>query len=324
MRTMQVYLVGGAVRDRLLGLPVGERDWVVVGATPEELERQGYQSRRPRIPGVPASADARGVRARAPRAQGRARLPRLHHAVLARRSPSRRISGGATSPSTPWPRARPAKSSIPTAARRTWRRACLRHVSEAFVEDPVRILRVARFAARFAALGFTRGGRDPAADAAHDRGRRGERTGARARVAGNRAGARRGAPRGVLRDAARLRRAGGDLPRARCAVRRAAAAALAPGSRHRRARHAGAALRRRRRRPGRRALRGADARSRQGAHAARALAEPPRPRGAGRAADRGAVRAAQGAERPPRARRAGGALPHATCTAPASSRPRPC
>src|SRR4249919_601092 len=41
---MQVYLVGGAVRDELLGLPVRERDWVVVGATPAELERAGYRS----------------------------------------------------------------------------------------------------------------------------------------------------------------------------------------------------------------------------------------------------------------------------------------
>ena len=39
---MQVYLVGGAVRDALLGLPVRERDWVVVGATPDELAAQGY------------------------------------------------------------------------------------------------------------------------------------------------------------------------------------------------------------------------------------------------------------------------------------------
>src|ERR1700726_5321890 len=39
---MEVYLVGGAVRDQLLGLPVRERDWVVVGARPEDLERQGY------------------------------------------------------------------------------------------------------------------------------------------------------------------------------------------------------------------------------------------------------------------------------------------
>ncbi len=41
---MEVYLVGGAVRDRLLGLPFHERDWVVVGARPEDLERQGYVS----------------------------------------------------------------------------------------------------------------------------------------------------------------------------------------------------------------------------------------------------------------------------------------
>src|SRR4029079_5696922 len=44
MATMQVYLVGGAVRDQLLGLPVHERDWVVVGARPEDLEAQGYLS----------------------------------------------------------------------------------------------------------------------------------------------------------------------------------------------------------------------------------------------------------------------------------------
>ncbi len=42
MRAMQVYLVGGAVRDRLLGREVSERDWVVVGATPGELERAGF------------------------------------------------------------------------------------------------------------------------------------------------------------------------------------------------------------------------------------------------------------------------------------------
>ncbi|HLJ19644.1 MAG TPA: hypothetical protein VKU84_05575, partial [Stellaceae bacterium] len=43
MHTVRVYLVGGAVRDRLLGLPVHERDWVVVGARPEELVDAGYQ-----------------------------------------------------------------------------------------------------------------------------------------------------------------------------------------------------------------------------------------------------------------------------------------
>src|SRR5262249_55226326 len=41
---MQVYLVGGAVRDQLLGHPLGERDWVVVGATPQEMEQRGYRA----------------------------------------------------------------------------------------------------------------------------------------------------------------------------------------------------------------------------------------------------------------------------------------
>ncbi|MGB1466417.1 MAG: multifunctional CCA tRNA nucleotidyl transferase/2'3'-cyclic phosphodiesterase/2'nucleotidase/phosphatase, partial [Alcanivorax nanhaiticus] len=40
---MKIYLVGGAVRDHLLGLPVTEKDWVVVGATPDEMQAQGYQ-----------------------------------------------------------------------------------------------------------------------------------------------------------------------------------------------------------------------------------------------------------------------------------------
>mgnify|MGYP003347622572 FL=1 len=44
MRRMETYLVGGAVRDELLGRPVGERDWVVVGATPDELEAQGFRA----------------------------------------------------------------------------------------------------------------------------------------------------------------------------------------------------------------------------------------------------------------------------------------
>src|SRR5258708_37305003 len=48
---MEVYLVGGAVRDQMLGLPVRERDWVVVGARPEDLERQGYMPVGREFPG---------------------------------------------------------------------------------------------------------------------------------------------------------------------------------------------------------------------------------------------------------------------------------
>jgi len=52
---MKVYLVGGAVRDQLLGLPVKERDWVVIGGTPDELLKQGYQQVGRDFPGFSAS-----------------------------------------------------------------------------------------------------------------------------------------------------------------------------------------------------------------------------------------------------------------------------
>ena len=68
--TMQLYVVGGAVRDALLGLPATDRDWVVVGATPEELMRAGLPAGRQGLPGLPAPADPRGsTRWRAPSAR---------------------------------------------------------------------------------------------------------------------------------------------------------------------------------------------------------------------------------------------------------------
>ena len=57
LRAMKIYLVGGAVRDELLGLPVRERDWVVVGAQPQELLDQGYRPVGKDFPCFPASAD---------------------------------------------------------------------------------------------------------------------------------------------------------------------------------------------------------------------------------------------------------------------------
>ena len=79
---MKIYAVGGSVRDELLGRPVTDRDWVVVGATPAEMAARGFRAVGIRFPGVPAPRDARGVRARPHRAQDRAglqglRLPRL-------------------------------------------------------------------------------------------------------------------------------------------------------------------------------------------------------------------------------------------------------
>ena len=74
---------GGAVRDALLGLPVKDRDWVVVGSTPEEMLARGPPG-RPRFSGLPASAHQRGICARAHRAQVGPRLHRLRLPRLAR------------------------------------------------------------------------------------------------------------------------------------------------------------------------------------------------------------------------------------------------
>ena len=80
---MKTYLVGGAVRDRLLGLDGGDRDYVVVGATPEQMLAPGYRPVGKDFPVFLHPRDRRGIRAGAHRAQDRARLPRLR---LPRRS----------------------------------------------------------------------------------------------------------------------------------------------------------------------------------------------------------------------------------------------
>jgi tRNA nucleotidyltransferase/poly(A) polymerase len=74
---MKVYEVGGAVRDELLGLPVKDRDWVVVGATADEMIERGYKPVGKGFPGFPAPGNSRGIRARANRAQNRPRLSRV-------------------------------------------------------------------------------------------------------------------------------------------------------------------------------------------------------------------------------------------------------
>ncbi len=150
---MKIYRVGGAVRDRLLGLPVTEQDWVVVGATPEEMLAKGF---------VPVGKDfpvflhpetkeeyalARTERKVAPGYTGF-----VFHAApdvtleqdLARRDLT--INAMAMTPA--------GELIDPYGGRRDLEQRVLRHVSPAFVEDPVRVLRVARFAARFAPLGF--------------------------------------------------------------------------------------------------------------------------------------------------------------------------
>jgi len=153
MRIMRVYLVGGAVRDRLLGLPVRERDWVVVGALPEQLVRAGYQSVGREFPVFlhPQTHEeyalARLERKVAPGYRGF--TTQFSPDVTLEDDLKRRdLTINAMAEAPDGQIIDPYGGQADLAAR------LLRHVSEAFVEDPVRVLRVARFAARFAGLGF--------------------------------------------------------------------------------------------------------------------------------------------------------------------------
>jgi tRNA nucleotidyltransferase (CCA-adding enzyme) len=154
MHTVRVYLVGGAVRDRLLGLPVHERDWVVVGARPEELVDAGYQPVGREFPVFlhPETHEEYAL-ARVERKVGpgyRGFTTQFSPQVTLEEDLRRRdLTINAMAQSEDGALIDPYGGEQDLAARR------LRHVSDAFVEDPVRILRVARFAARFASLGFT-------------------------------------------------------------------------------------------------------------------------------------------------------------------------
>jgi tRNA nucleotidyltransferase (CCA-adding enzyme) len=150
---MEVYLVGGAVRDRLLGRPVHERDWVVVGARPEELERDGFEPVGREFPVFlhPQTHEEYAL-ARVERKVGpgyRGFTTQFAPDVTLEDDLRRRdltINAMAETPS--------GEIIDPYGGRRDLEARLLRHVSDAFVEDPVRILRVARFAARYAELGF--------------------------------------------------------------------------------------------------------------------------------------------------------------------------
>jgi tRNA nucleotidyltransferase (CCA-adding enzyme) len=150
---MEIYLVGGAVRDELLGLPVGERDWVVVGATPEEMERRGFRSVGRDFPVFlhPDSGEeyalARTERKTAPGYRGfvvnAAPEVTLEEDLMRRdltiNAMARDAAGRLIDP---WGGLHDLEARV------------LRHVSPAFHEDPVRILRTARLAARLHELGF--------------------------------------------------------------------------------------------------------------------------------------------------------------------------
>ena len=150
---MQVYLVGGAVRDQLLGRAVGERDWVVVGATPAELTGQGYT---PVGKDFPVFLHPQTKEEYALARQERKVAPGYHgfttvfspDVTLEEDLKRRDLTINAMA------EAADGRIVDPYGGQRDLAQRLLRHVSEAFVEDPVRVLRVARFAARYADAGF--------------------------------------------------------------------------------------------------------------------------------------------------------------------------
>lgn len=150
---MQIYLVGGAVRDQLLGLPVRERDWVVVGATPNELEALGYRRVGRDFPVyLHPDTNEEYALARTERKTGSGYRGFQVHAdpsvTLEEDLQRRDLTINAIAQTAD------GKVLDPLGGRAHLQARLLHHVSDAFREDPVRILRVARFAARFHELGF--------------------------------------------------------------------------------------------------------------------------------------------------------------------------
>ena len=152
--TLEVYLVGGAVRDRLLGLEVHDRDWVVVGATPQRMLELGFKAAGADFPVFlhPRTGEqyalARRERKTARGYKGFAIISdptiTLQQDLQRRDLTINAIAMGATG-----------KVIDPFGGADDIARCVLKHISPAFSEDPVRVLRVARFAARFDKLGFT-------------------------------------------------------------------------------------------------------------------------------------------------------------------------
>lgn len=150
---MEIYLVGGAVRDTLLGVEPRDRDWVVVGATPQQMVELGYQAVGKDFPVFlhPETKEEYAL-ARTERKTGPG-----YHGFEFHTSPEvtleedlirRDLTINAMAQDTE------GRIIDPFHGREDLENGRLRHVSNAFIEDPVRILRIARYAARYARWGF--------------------------------------------------------------------------------------------------------------------------------------------------------------------------
>ena len=151
---MDIYLVGGAVRDKLLGIAVKDRDWVVVGAQPQELEQLGFRAVGSDFPVfLHPDTNEEYALARTERKNGHGYGGFVFHteqSVTLEQDLSRRdLTINAIAESADGQLIDPYGGQQDIAERK------LRHISTAFLEDPLRVLRVARFAARFQPLGFT-------------------------------------------------------------------------------------------------------------------------------------------------------------------------
>lgn len=146
---LQAYVVGGAVRDALLGLPAGDRDWVVVGATPEDMTRRGFVPVGGDFPVFlhPATKEEYAL-ARTERKSGRGYRGFTFYTgadvTLEQDLRRRDFTVNAMA------RTRAGELIDPLRGQADLRARVFRHAGEAFAEDPVRILRLARFMARFA------------------------------------------------------------------------------------------------------------------------------------------------------------------------------